>query len=1474
MEIAALGLKVQGVENIDKARDSLGRFVKSAGDAEKATGGVADGSKKAGTSLADVVKNSNSAGGALGKVASSAKLAAVQLVAVAAAAMGIGQITKTLAGFEQSMASVAAITRASASEMDAMRKVAKQLGAETEFSASQAADGFKYLGLAGWSAEQSIAAIPSVVDLATAASLGLADAANITSNIMSAYSIEAERAADVTDILAGVSSRANTDVSQLGDAMKYVGPVAASLNISVGDTAAALGVLADASIQGGMGGTALRTVISSLIKPTGDAEKALKAMGLSLSDVNPATNDLSDIVGKLAEKSLSAEQAVTIFGIQGASAISALVAQSPKLAALTEETGNMADEAKRMADVMRDNLQGDLLGFGSALEGVVIAMGEAGLTKVLRTATQGTTELLREMTKLITYMGDNLPAIAGTFGLIFAPQILAAAVGGVKLITAGVVALGGALKAAALSNPITAVIAVSATFLTYLYSIRDEVSAVGAAFDTMGDIVSVVFNEIKDIAVLVFDGIKAALTTVVGVFTGGADNIEITWLDTFSAIFKAIDAWYGSVLGIVAGIGGAFRAMGENIKIVFNNVRESISNAMLSVSGLLDNIGLGFDVDFFDAGGPRDFIDVTAAAKKAFTEMSGSVNTHAKFMGLVVERELKRAGKAANDWAGTNESAADAFNVVTEETKKNTVVVVENTKKTSEAAKAAKKFADERAKAFQTQRAGISALQEERRKLEDQIATFGKSKLAIDQLAISRLKEQAAVLAGFKGSKEVIELLKLEIEEREKLLQAGFTLEALEEGKKAADDLAQETKRTHDSISESLTDALLRGFESGKGFAKNLVDTLKNMFNTLVLRPVIQPIAEGAAGAITGALGLGGAGKGGLGGIFSGISSVSQLGSALSGGLVSGLASSIGSIGSAFGSSALTSFAAGMKGSTLAAGLAGPTTTGAGGMMGAGAMAGAALPWVAGGLAVASLIPKISKMFKGETRSGGGFGYNVGDSNAFFGGGPSGGYGGQETLGAMTQLLKGQADLIQSVLTGTGTGASVSHVAGAFESSDKGRGGTFSGGWIDVDGESVQFGTDRKGQGYGGKSGSVEEMFANMEKDFAFSALEAFQAVSDRMPEVINRMLADVDIRGLTAEQAQQSVALIQQTVLQVNALIEALDLLPFENLKGLSFDLAASLAEAAGGFDALMTGAASYYDAFFSEQEKYEVLLKSTADEVSRLGYELPDTRDGFRGLVESLDAMDSSNHDAIATLLKLSGAADQVYAYQEKLADEAIIDAQRRADELSKIAQELAAERDRMAVQITNTARSIMDTFAKISDSISSSFMSLRERITLDIMDNDEDKYNYYKNQYDSLAKQLTQATDANMVQSIVQQMTAAASNAYNLLDEGVRKDGKGQEFLSTLDYAHAQAQQQLDKIKDYEVSQQENSERIIKEMAKLTADTAKEVASILDVVGDKIIDSSAKSADWAGNVETTLATVAAALNRLSEREVQARW
>lgn len=325
--------------------------------------------------------------------------------AALAAFASIARTIDTIQEFDRSMAKLEAITGANTLQMQSMRDVAKDLGATTEYSAKQAADGLTFLGMAGFSAAESIASIPAVLDLATAAGIGLAEAADTASNIMSGFAIPARDAATVADILAATSSKANTNVSQLGQAMSTVAPIAAALGFDLADTAAAIGVMSDAGIQSSRAGTAMRGVLASLAGPTKEATDVLKTLGLTISDVDPAINDLAEIMKLLGVNGLTTAQAMSIFGREAASGALVLVKGAEHLDKFGDELRKVDGAAADMAGTIRDTLGGDIDSFQSSVSGLMLALGEAGLTAILRGVIKAITIMTRGMTGILNAVG-------------------------------------------------------------------------------------------------------------------------------------------------------------------------------------------------------------------------------------------------------------------------------------------------------------------------------------------------------------------------------------------------------------------------------------------------------------------------------------------------------------------------------------------------------------------------------------------------------------------------------------------------------------------------------------------------------------------------------------------------------------------------------------------------------------------------------------------------------------------------------------------------------------------------------------------------------------------------------------------------------------------------------------------------------------------------------------------------------------
>jgi TP901 family phage tail tape measure protein len=287
--------------------------------------------------------------------------------------------------------------------MAALEERARSLGATTVFTATQAAEGMQFLTLAGFNALEVFQAIGPALQLAQAGALGLGQAADIVSNIMAGFSIEASRTSEVVDALAFVASRTNTNIQQLGEAMKFVAPVAGAIGVAVEETAAALGILGNSGLQASLAGTSLRRVFSGLLNPSKEATKVLSGMNLEAQNLVERIGKpggLNEVVHILADAGLGAAEAFTLFGQRGAPGILSLINQREKLGDMNIAMQDIAGTAATMAQVMTDNLGGDARLAVSALQEGILQLGEAGLTEFLRDTVQGFGGFIRGLTNV------------------------------------------------------------------------------------------------------------------------------------------------------------------------------------------------------------------------------------------------------------------------------------------------------------------------------------------------------------------------------------------------------------------------------------------------------------------------------------------------------------------------------------------------------------------------------------------------------------------------------------------------------------------------------------------------------------------------------------------------------------------------------------------------------------------------------------------------------------------------------------------------------------------------------------------------------------------------------------------------------------------------------------------------------------------------------------------------------------------
>ncbi len=298
---------------------------------------------------------------------------------------GFGATTaiKTYSDFEKGLSNVKAVSQATDSEMKQLSNTAKSLGASTEWSAVQVTQAEELLGQAGFSTKENISALPGLLSLASAGDLDLAAATDIASGTLRSFNIDASNTSHVADVLALSASATNSDVTYLGETMKYVAPVSASLGISFEDTAAAAGLLSNQNIKGSQAGTVLRQAMARLASPTKEAAGLMKTYGINAFDTQGNMKPLSGVVDNLNSSlgKLTSQQRAdiisTIFGTESMSGVLALMNQGGQsLSDLSKRLSDANGAAKDMANTKLDNLSGQWKILKSAVEGMNIALGE------------------------------------------------------------------------------------------------------------------------------------------------------------------------------------------------------------------------------------------------------------------------------------------------------------------------------------------------------------------------------------------------------------------------------------------------------------------------------------------------------------------------------------------------------------------------------------------------------------------------------------------------------------------------------------------------------------------------------------------------------------------------------------------------------------------------------------------------------------------------------------------------------------------------------------------------------------------------------------------------------------------------------------------------------------------------------------------------------------------------------------------
>ena len=403
------------------------------------------------TATVNVRQNVAGMAGAAGNRLSGAMFGAtMQMAGIAGISFGIANGIRKYADFEKEMSNVQAISGATTEEFLQLKQKAIDMGAATKYTATESAEAFRYMGMAGWKTSEMISGIEGIMNLASASGEDLATTSDIVTDSLSAFGLQAKDSAMFADVLAAAATNSNTNVALMGQTFKYAAPVAGALGFTVQDTATAIGLMANQGIKGSEAGTALRAMMSRMVKPTKESGEAMQILGLNILDANGKMKPFRDIIKdiKAGMSQLTPESRAAVAGmLAGQEAMSGLLAlvNSPDadFNKLADAIDNSNGKAKEMAAIQLNNLTGDLTLLSSAWDGFVIKIMDgkiggfrdivqginnwfAGFSDnvekngiTLRSVLDGITSAIKELVGQ-TLKLDGLPSILSTAALAVA----------------------------------------------------------------------------------------------------------------------------------------------------------------------------------------------------------------------------------------------------------------------------------------------------------------------------------------------------------------------------------------------------------------------------------------------------------------------------------------------------------------------------------------------------------------------------------------------------------------------------------------------------------------------------------------------------------------------------------------------------------------------------------------------------------------------------------------------------------------------------------------------------------------------------------------------------------------------------------------------------------------------------------------------------------------------------------------------
>lgn len=531
---------------------------------------------------------------------------ALMPVSAGVTALGTAAVKMT-SDFDSGMSRVAAISGATDEELAKLRQTAKDLGASTAFSASEAAAGMENLASAGFEVNEFIEAMPGMLDLAASSGEDLASSADIAASTLRGFGMDASEAGHVADVLAQNAAATNAAVADTGEAMKYIAPLANTVGLEFEEVAASIGIMANAGIKGSQAGTTLRGALSRLAKPTDPMIAKMDELGLSFYNADGQMKSLSEMVSMLQTnmEGLTDEQKqnalVTLFGQEALSGMMVLMEAGPEqIDALTDSYRNCDGAAASMAETMMDNLGGDIEELGGSIETLAISVGEI-MIPVIREIVAKLQEFMDKLNaldpatkELIVKIGLVVAAL-GPFLLILGKIIsvtgsamqgfvkLGAALGGISAPVMAVVAVIGTLTAAFMTlwntnegfrTAITEIWSgIVATVQGFCQEIVEKINALGFDFQNITEVLKAIWNGFCSVLAPVFTGafqlisdtlsvvlntISGLLSVFIGIFTGNWQGAWEGVKQIFVGIWEFIKNTFSNILNTLKGVADAF----------------------------------------------------------------------------------------------------------------------------------------------------------------------------------------------------------------------------------------------------------------------------------------------------------------------------------------------------------------------------------------------------------------------------------------------------------------------------------------------------------------------------------------------------------------------------------------------------------------------------------------------------------------------------------------------------------------------------------------------------------------------------------------------------------------------------------------------------------------------------------------------------------------------------------------------------